>query len=62
MSNQKRNALPVYVQIAELIIRDVSSGRLTNGDRLPPEREMAAEFKTSIGTLRKALAELANKG
>lgn len=50
------------MQIAELIIRDVSSGRLTNGDRLPPEREMAAELKTSVGTLRKALAELQNKG
>ncbi|UZD92573.1 GntR family transcriptional regulator [Cognatishimia activa] len=62
LSNQKRNALPVYVQIAELIIRDVSSGRLSHGDRLPPEREMAAEFNTSVGTLRKALAELTNKG
>ncbi|SHH82710.1 transcriptional regulator, GntR family [Cognatishimia maritima] len=62
MSNHKRNALPVYIQIAELIIRDVSSGRLTDGDRLPPERDMAAEFNTSVGTLRKALAELTNKG
>ncbi len=62
LSNQKRSALPVYVQIAELIIRDISSGRLTNGDRLPPERDMAAQFNTSVGTLRKSLSELTNKG
>lgn len=50
------------MQIAELIIRDISAGRLMDGERLPPEREMAAEMKTSVGTLRKALAELTNKG
>ena len=62
MSNQNRNALPIYIQIAELIIRDVDARRLNDGDRLPPEREMAKEFNTSVGTLRKALDELTNKG
>ncbi|MDW4498900.1 GntR family transcriptional regulator [Sulfitobacter sp. D35] len=56
------NALPVYVQLAELLIRDVAAGRILDGERLPPEREMAADLDVSVGTLRKALAELEKKG
>lgn len=52
------NSLPAYVQISELLIRDISSGRLMDGERLPPEREMAKTLNTSVGTLRKALAIL----
>lgn len=62
MNNRNRNSLPVYVQIAELIIRDIAAGRLMEGERLPPEREMAAGLNTSVGTLRKALSELTKKG
>lgn len=56
------NALPKYVQITELLIRDIAAGRLLDGERLPPERDMAEELRTSVGTLRKSLAELTNKG
>lgn len=62
MNNRNRNSLPVYVQIAELIIRDIDAGRLMDGERLPPEREMATGLNTSVGTLRKALSELTKKG
>lgn len=55
------NVLPAYVQISELLIRDISSGRLMDGERLPPEREMAQSLNTSVGTLRKALAILVKK-
>lgn len=55
------NALPAYVQISELLIRDISAGRLMDGERLPPEREMAKNLSTSVGTLRKALAILVEK-
>jgi GntR family transcriptional regulator len=61
-SNRNPNALPVYIQIAELLIRDVAAGRLIDGERLPPEREMAAELNVSVGTLRKSLSELEKKG
>ncbi|TYC63548.1 GntR family transcriptional regulator [Rhodobacterales bacterium] len=56
------HALPLYVQISELLIRDIASGRLIEGERLPPERDMADELGISIGTLRKALADLTEKG
>ena len=56
------NALPKYVQISELLIRDIAAGRLMDGERLAPEREMAEGLGTSVGTLRKALAILEQKG
>ncbi|SHE80375.1 transcriptional regulator, GntR family [Ruegeria intermedia] len=61
-SNKNPNALPIYVQIAELLIRDIAAGRLIDGERLPPERDMAAQLNVSVGTLRKSLAELEKKG
>lgn len=57
-----RHALPKYVQISELLIRDIHAGRLVDGERLPPEREMAARLGISVGTLRRALEELTGKG
>ena len=59
---QSPSALPLYVQISELLIRDIAAGRLIDGERLPPEREMAESLGISIGTLRKALADLTQKG
>lgn len=63
MSAQARapHALPVYVQLAELLIRDIAAGRLIDGERLPPERVMAGDLNVSVGTLRKALNLLEHK-
>lgn len=54
--------LPKYIQISERLIRDIAAGHLADGARLPPEREMASNLGLSVGTLRKALAVLADKG
>ncbi|MHA6327184.1 GntR family transcriptional regulator [Roseivivax sp. CAU 1753] len=55
-------SLPRYMQVAETLIRDIASGRLADGARLPPEREMATDWDVSVGTLRKALARLEQEG
>ncbi|SIT14140.1 transcriptional regulator, GntR family [Roseivivax lentus] len=55
-------ALPRYLQVAETLIRDIAAGRLADGARLPPERDMAAAMDISVGTLRKALARLQEAG
>ncbi|WP_323764806.1 GntR family transcriptional regulator [Marinovum sp.] len=55
-------ALPLYLQISEVLLRDIAAGRLVEGERLPPERDMARQHGTSVTTLRKALAELEGKG
>ena len=57
-----KNALPVYVQISEMLIRDVSAGHYLDGERLPPERQMATELAVSVTTLRKALNDMTHKG
>lgn len=55
-------SLPLYQQIAELLIRDIAAGRLIDGERLPPERDMAANMGIAVGTLRQALKSLTEKG
>ncbi|MEM6386772.1 MAG: GntR family transcriptional regulator [Pseudomonadota bacterium] len=55
-------ALPKYVQASETLIRDISAGRLRDGERMAPEREMAASMGIAVGTLRKALQELEERG
>jgi GntR family transcriptional regulator len=55
-------ALPRYLQVAETLIREIAAGRLADGARMPPEREMAASYDISVGTLRKALGRLEDAG
>ena len=55
-------ALPKFVAVSEMLIREIAAGHLADGARLPPEREMAADLGIAVGTLRKALAELEAKG
>lgn len=54
--------LPKYLQLSDALLRDIAAGRLIEGERLRPEREMAAQYDISVGTLRKALADLTAKG
>jgi GntR family transcriptional regulator len=55
-------ALPIHLQISEHLTREIAAGRLTDGERLPPERALAGQYGTTVRTLRKALEELANNG
>lgn len=57
-----QGSLPLHMQITELLIRDIAAGRLLDGERLPPERDMATDLGIAVGTLRKALTALAGKG
>ncbi len=53
---------PKHRQISADITRRIAAGRLAEGERLPPEREMAAEYGIAVGTLRRALSDLAEEG
>lgn len=55
-------SLPRFLQIAELLARDIAAGRLIDGEKLLPEREMAGQLGVAVGTLRKALAEVEERG
>jgi GntR family transcriptional regulator len=55
-------ALPLYIQISELLTREIAAGRWAEGDRLPPESDLSTTLGVAVGTLRKALAELDTRG
>src|ERR1700736_4945987 len=50
---------PLYQQIKALITQSLQSGEWKPGDLIPSEVELAARFKVSQGTVRKAIDELA---
>ena len=54
--------LPLYLQIAELLARQIKAGYWHRGERLPTEAALAQDLGVAIGTLRKALALLAQQG
>ncbi len=50
---------PLYQQIKGLLIRSLQAGEWRPGDAIPSETELAARYKVSQGTVRKAIDELA---
>jgi GntR family transcriptional regulator, transcriptional repressor for pyruvate dehydrogenase complex len=49
-------------QIEEQLLDGIVSGRLTDGDKLPPEAQLAEMFSVSRSTVREALSSLAQAG
>jgi len=50
---------PLYQQIKTLILRSLQAGEWKPGDMIPSELDLAARFRVSQGTVRKAVDELA---
>lgn len=50
---------PLYQQIQQLILQSLESGEWKPGDTIPSELELAARYRVSQGTVRKAIDELA---
>lgn len=50
---------PLYQQIKGLIVRGLQAGEWRPGEAIPSEVELAARYKVSQGTVRKAIDELA---
>lgn len=51
----------VYVQVADAIERDIRSGRLAVGARLPAEQDLAEEYQIARGTARRVVQELRDR-
>ena len=54
------NNVPIYIQLVEELKKDIISGRILPGERLPSVREFAIEMKVNPNTMQKALQELEN--
>src|SRR3982751_4534973 len=50
---------PLYQQIKSLILQSLQAGEWKPGEPIPSEMELAARFRVSQGTVRKAIDELA---
>jgi GntR family transcriptional regulator len=50
---------PLYQQIKGLILQSLEAGEWKPGESIPSEMELAARFRVSQGTVRKAIDELA---
>ena len=53
---------PRYLAIAAAIEADISSGRLAPGDRLPPQRELAARLGLDFTTVARGYVEAGKRG
>jgi len=55
---------PVYVwrQVADWIVHRIESGELQPGARLEGERELAEQVGVAVGTVRRAVEDLRQRG
>ena len=58
----KGGSLPLYLKISELLSREIAAGIWPDGSRLPTEADLAGQLGVAVGTLRKALALLEERG
>lgn len=48
---------PIYLAIADALEADIGTGALAQGDRLPPQRELAYQLGVTLGTVTRAYSE-----
>ena len=56
------NSVPIYLQIVSEIKKQLVSGKLIPGERIPSVRELALTYKVNPNTMQKALIELEENG
>ncbi|MGM7723953.1 GntR family transcriptional regulator [Metabacillus sp. Hm71] len=62
MQNNQNSRTPLYLQIQEYYKNQISSKKLSEHEKIPPEREIMEKFNVSRITVANALAELAKEG
>lgn len=56
------NGLPIYLQIVKEMTLRALSGAIKPGEKIPPVRELAAEFGVNPNTMQRAMAEMEREG
>ncbi|MED1793608.1 GntR family transcriptional regulator [Brevibacillus nitrificans] len=62
MESHNRESTPFYKQLKSIIMDDIESGKLSSGDKLPSERELAELYGVSRMTARHTLSVLEREG
>lgn len=52
----------LYARMADHLEARIKAGDLASGARLPGERDLAAEYQVAVGTARRAVEELRQRG
>src|ERR1700734_3951035 len=60
--NQASSNRPRYLPIADLIAADMREGRLSPGDRLPPQRKLADRLNVDFTTVARGYVEAQKRG
>ena len=60
--SESLNTEPVYMQLRDIMVERIRSQHWKSGATLPNEFDLSKEFSVSVGTVRKAMAELTNQG
>jgi len=53
---------PIYLQIADILLKEIVVGRYKPGDTFPSVRDLSAEAQVNPNTMQRALHELEQKG
>jgi GntR family transcriptional regulator len=51
-------SIPIYLQIIEEFKRQIATGALKPGDKVPSQRELAAQLKVNANTVQRAYREM----
>ncbi len=62
MPNLELSDKPRYLAIADAIASDIEAGRLSNADRLPPQRKLAARLGIDFTTVARGYGEAQRRG
>ncbi|EJS69561.1 MULTISPECIES: GntR family transcriptional regulator [Bacillus] len=54
--------IPIYVQVIEYIKKEIVTGRLAPGDKIPAVRELAGELQVNPNTIQRTFQELELEG
>ncbi len=57
-----KNGIPIYLQIIDQIKRQIVSGELAPGSRIPAVRDLAQEAGVNPNTMQRALTQLEQEG
>lgn len=61
-TKEQKTTVPLYLDVSLRISAMIENGELRNGDRLPPERELAERFNVSRTSVREAIRLLSRSG
>src|SRR5262245_53656291 len=58
----RQGTKPIHDQLIDALARDVASGALAPGTKLPPHRDLAYRLKIGVGTVTKVYTEARRRG